>query len=302
MNARDLIEDNVQLVSLPEVCLRIQQLADDPHADMNEFARLVAQDPALTTRLLKLVNSAYYGFPGRIDTLSRAINLVGIAELRNLTLAMAAMDVFGGLENERFDMLRFWRHSVYCALAARFLAKRARVLHAERLFIAGLLHDVGRLLIFSLLPEPSARVLQRMNTGEDVCAAEQAVLTFDHAQVGYELLSLWQLPKELCVAVGCHHAPEHAKVAQLETTLVYLANHIALQVERAANDRTSPRYDPFGGFTDPNILDDLAARPLLDGIAAEHWRCARLEPAVVDEAVAAAAADFDELLNILYSV
>ena len=78
---------------------RIQQLADNPHADMAEFAQLVAQDPALTTRLLKLVNSAYYGFPGRIDTLSRAVNVVGIAELRNLTLAMAATEVFGGLEN-----------------------------------------------------------------------------------------------------------------------------------------------------------------------------------------------------------
>lgn len=302
MNPRDLIKDNVQLLSLPEVCLRIQQLADDPHADMNEFAQLVAQDPALTTRLLKLVNSAYYGFPGRIDTLSRAINLVGIAELRNLTLAMAAMEVFGGLENERFDMLRFWRHSVYCALVARFLAKRARVLHAERLFIAGLLHDVGRLLVFSLLPEAAGRIVQRTAQGEDVSLAERAELGFDHAQVGYELLSLWQLPRELCVAVACHHAPQDAELAQLESTLVYLANVVAVQVEAAANNRASARFEPFGGFTDPAALDDPVARPLVDAVAAVHWQSARLEPAVVTDAVAAAAADFDELLNILYSV
>ena len=302
MHARDLIQDNVQLLSLPEVCLRIQQLADDPHADMADFAQLVAQDPALTTRLLKLVNSAYYGSPGRIDTLSRAVNMVGIAELRNLTLAMAAMEVFGGLENERFDMLSFWRHSVYCALLARFLAKRARVLHAERLFIAGLLHDVGRLLIFSLLPEPSARVLQRTARGEEVCAAEQAELGFDHAEVGHELLSLWQLPRELCVAVGSHHAPERAETARLETTLVHLANQIAHQVEIIAQDRSSPRYDPFGGFTNPNILKDVAGRPLLEAIPASTWSQAGLEAEVVDAAVAAAAPDFDELLNILYSV
>lgn len=302
MHAHDLIHDNVQLLSLPEVCLRIQQLADDPHADMVDFAQLVSQDPALTTRLLKLVNSAYYGFPGRVDTLTRAVKLVGIAELRNLTLAMAAMEVFGGLENERFDMLGFWRHSVYCALLARFLAKRARVLHAERLFIAGLLHDVGRLLIFGLLPERAAMILQRLVRGEDVCAAERAELGFDHAEVGYELLTLWRLPQTLCSAVANHHHSEPPPDARLETSLVHIANLIAHQVETIAQDRSSPHYDPFGGFTHPQILADVQERPLIDAIAPTLWAASGLSAEVVDAAVAAAAADFDEILNILYRV
>lgn len=302
MQAHDLIHDNVQLLSLPEVCLRIQQLADDPRADMTEFAQLVSQDPALTTRLLKLVNSAYYGFPGRVDTLTRAVNLVGIAELRNLTLAMAAMEVFGGLENERFDMLGFWRHSVYCALLARFLAKRARVLHAERLFIAGLLHDVGRLLIFGLLPERAAMILQRLVRGEEVCAAERAELGFDHAEVGHELLALWCLPQALCSATAHHHRDEPPQDARLETSLVHIANHIAHQVESTAQDRSSPRYDPFGGFTRPDILADLPERPIVDSIAPAMWAASGLSTEVVDAAVAAAAADFDEILNIIYRV
>ena len=302
MPARALIHDNVQLVSLPEVCLRIQQLAEDPHADMAEFGQLVSQDPALTTRLLKLVNSAYYGFPGRIDTVSRAVNLVGIAELRNLTLAMAAMEVFGGLENERFDMLGFWRHSVHCALLARFLAKRARILHAERLFIAGLLHDVGRLLISSLLPERSARILQRVAEGEQVFEAERGELGYDHTEIGYELLTLWRLPRELCVAVALHHRPQDAEQACLEASLVYLANQIALQVESTAQDRSSPRYDPFGGFTNPGILEGTTARPFIEAVPEELWRRSGLDATVVEEAVAAAAVDFDEILNILYSV
>lgn len=302
MHAHDLIHENVQLLSLPEVCLRIQQLADDPRADMTEFAQLVSQDPALTTRLLKLVNSAYYGFPGRVDTLTRAVNLVGIAELRNLTLAMAAMEVFGGLENERFDMLGFWRHSVYCALLARFLATRARVLHAERLFIAGLLHDVGRLLIFGVVPERAALILQQITRGAEVCAAERAELGFDHAEVGHELLTLWLLPPALCSAVACHHRDEPPPDARLETSLVHIANHIAHQVEATAQDRTSPRYDPFGGFTHPLILADLPERPHIDSIAPAMWVASGLSPEVVDAAVAAAAADFDEILNILYRV
>ncbi|MBU1192637.1 MAG: HDOD domain-containing protein [Gammaproteobacteria bacterium] len=301
MHPRDLVHDNVQLLSMPEVCLRIQQLADNPYADMAEFGQLVIQDPALTTRLLKLVNSAYYGFPGRVDTISRAVNLVGIAELRNLTLAMAAMEVFGGLENEHFDMLGFWRHSVYCALVARFLAKQARVLHAERLFIAGLLHDVGRLLIFSLLPDESARIQQRMNEGEEVCAAERGELGFDHAQVGYELLSLWQIPKELRIAVAFHHLPDVAEEARLEATLVALANQIAHQVETLAKENATALRDPFGGFTNPRILDDTEL-PIIEAIPAVYWTQAGLSAGVVNAAVAATAADFDEVLNILYSV
>lgn len=301
MHPRDLVTDNVQLLSLPEVCLRIQQLADDPYADMAEFGQLVIQDPALTTRLLKLVNSAYYGFPGRVDTISRAVNLVGIAELRNLTLAMAAVEVFGGLENEHFDMLGFWRHSVYCALVARFLAKQAHVLHAERLFIAGLLHDVGRLLIFSLLQDESARIQQRMEQGEEVCAAERKELGFDHAQVGYELLSLWQIPKELRIAVAFHHLPEVAEEARLEATLVALANQIAHQVEALAKKNVSPLGDPFGAFTNAHILDG-AELPIIEAIPAAYWAQAGLSAGVVNEAVAATAEDFDEVLNILYSV
>lgn len=300
MHARDLVCDNVQLLSLPEVCLRIQQLADDPHADMAEFGQLVIQDPALTTRLLKLVNSAYYGFPGRVDTISRAVNLVGIAELRNLSLAMAALEVFGGLENERFDMLGFWRHSVYCALLARYLAKQAGVLHAERLFIAGLLHDVGRLLIFSLLPDESALIQLRMDRGEEVCAAERSELGFDHAAVGYELLSLWQLPKELRIAVAFHHLPEVAEEAVFEATLVALSNQIALQVETLAERNTTPLRDPFSGFTNPHIVEDVET-PIIAAIPARCWTQAHLSPAVVGQAVAATAADFDEVLNILYS-
>ncbi len=301
MHAHDLVHENVQLLSLPEICLRIQQLASNPHAEMGEFAELVSQDPALTIRLLKLVNSAYYGFPGRVDTLTRAINLVGIAELRNLSLAMAAMEVFGGLECERFDMFSFWRHSVYCALLARFLAKRAGVLHGERLFIAGLLHDVGRLLIFSLLPERAAVILQRTVHGEAVCSAERAELGFDHAEVGFELLMLWRLPTALCSAVAYHHnaSPQDAP---LETSLVLIANHIAHQVESVAHDRGGAKYNPFGDYTNPQVLAELPERALIDNIAPAMWAAAGLTPAVVDAAVAAAAVDFDEILNILYRV
>lgn len=301
MSPRELVQGNVQLLSLPEVCLRIQQLADDPYADISEFAQLVAQDPALTTRLLKLVNSAYFGCSGRVDTISRAVNLVGIAELRNITLAMAALEVFGGFEHEHFDLLGYWRHSVYTALTARCLARRAGVLHAERLFTAGLLHDIGRLLIFNLLPESAARIRQCTDQGMDACEAERAELGFDHAEAGSALLELWRLPKELCITVALHHAPETAPAARLETAAVHIANQITRQVEALAPDE-KPRSDPFSAWTDPAALAAAETLPHIDAITATIWSQAGLAPAVVGEAVAAAARDFDEVLDILYSV
>lgn len=301
MHARDLVYGNIKLLSLPEVCLRIQQLADDPEAEMAEFSRLVAQDPALTVRLLRLVNSAYYGFPGRVDTITRAVNLIGIAELRYVTLAMAAMEVFGGFENERFDLLGFWRHAVYCALTGRFLARRAHILHGERLFIACLLHDVGRLVIFNLLPETAARIERRMQAGEAVCEAERAELGYDHAEVGYELLSLWQLPKELRIAVAMHHLPEVANEARLETCLTHLANGIAHQVEAVAVARARPGADPFDAYTDPQILEGVEQLAYIDALSPQAWSHTGLTRAALAPAVAATAADFEEVLNLLYN-
>ncbi len=296
-----LVRDNIQLVSLPEVCMQVQTMADNPNCGADDLGRLIAKDTALTTKLLRLVNSAFYGFTSKVETVNRAVSLVGIAELRNITLAASAAEVFADISADLMDMVSFWRHSVFTGLVARKLAAECHVLHHERLFTAGLLHDVGRLLIFMRLPEKASEILaaERRDHG-DLYELERAVLGFDHAQAGAELLTFWQLPPALCAAVRYHHQPQEADDAQLEAAIVHLANAITHYLEHADAHNPSPYYDPYGPLLNPRraleeglVVAEIPADPYV-------WKHKGLSRANLEGIIIESAHDFDEVLDLFY--
>lgn len=301
MRIDDLIQRNETILSLPEVCVRIQLLADDPDAELNDFAQVVIQDPAFTAQLLKRVNSAYYGFPARVATVSRAIGLIGIRELRSLSLAMSAVEVFKGQPLRGYDMLTFWRHAVFTALLARGLARRASVLHEERLFIAGLLHDIGHLVIFTQLPEAAA-VLSRpvIDHAPRLCEMERETLGWDHAELGGALLRFWQLPEELSLAVQYHHSPLQVTRAARETALVSLANSITHAIEQQAAAEAGEAYDPYSRFLEIDKAVAASVFGSLSTIPDALWTQAGVGESVVPECVRAASEQFDDLLQALY--
>ncbi|MCA1806025.1 MAG: HDOD domain-containing protein [Xanthomonadaceae bacterium] len=298
---QSLLSDNIQLVSLPEVCMQVQVMAEDPNCGADDLGRLIAKDTALTSRLLKLVNSAFYGFSSRVETVSRAVSLVGIAELRNITLAASAAEVFADIPGDLMDMVSFWRHSVFTGLVARKLAAECHVLHHERLFTAGLLHDVGRLLIFMRLPEQASEILAsgREDHG-DLCELERAILGFDHAEAGAELLHHWKLPPALCSAIRHHHAPRQASEAPLEAAILHLANAITHYLELSDTQHPSPYYDPYGALLNPR-------RALEEGLVVaaipadpEIWQHKGLAKADLEGIIIESAHDFDEVLDLFY--
>lgn len=298
MQAAELVADNIELVSLPEVCDRVQDLADDPHVTAVQMGRVLSQDTALTGRLLKLVNSARYGRTARIETASRAISVLGLAELRNLALAASAAEMFAQVPDDLVDMVTFWKHSVYCALVAKQLAASAGVLHPERLFVAGLLHDVGLLLILTKCPEQAREILDDPRYRRyDPRVAEQAVLGFDHADVGRELACAWRLSEPLQATVGCHHDPGQAGAAALEAALVHIANAVTHHIDIGCNDIGSSYYDPYR----PLLEADLPSLPeRLPGLDPKAWELARISPTAIGAAVRAAAENFESVLNIIY--
>lgn len=303
MNIDELIHRNETILSLPEVCLRIQMLAEDPDADLEDFAAVVSQDPAFTAQLLKRVNSAYYGFPARVSTVSRAIGLIGIRELRTLSLAMSAVEVFKGQPMHGYDMLVFWRHAVFTALLGRELARRAGVLHAERLFIAGLLHDIGHLVLFSQLPEAAAGLNRAVLEHDDhLCELERAQLGWDHAELGGALLRFWRLPEELCLAVEHHHAPLSVTGAARETALVSLANSITHAIERQATVTDNDVYDPYTHFIDIDKAVAASVFTTLAAIPEAVWVQAGVGESVIPECAREASGQFDDLLQTLYGV
>ncbi|NIP73361.1 MAG: HDOD domain-containing protein [Gammaproteobacteria bacterium] len=294
MHARDLVADNVELMSLPEICIRVQLMAEDPACSAKGLGRLISNDPALTARLLKLVNSAYFGRRAPVETVSRAVTIVGIRELQALTLAASAVEVFERVPIHLVDMVSFWRHSVFCALVAGRLGARCAVLHHERLFVAGLLHDVGRLLMLARLPEQAAEALTAAGEGWQ---QERQALGFDHAAVGAELLSLWGLPASLQAAVRWHHAPGEADEASLEAALVHLADAATHALEEVGLVREPAGYDPFGHLLEPVWAPQSDRLAAADGAS---WTLTGLDREDVADAVAEAAEGFEQVLAVIY--
>ncbi|MBI3562760.1 MAG: HDOD domain-containing protein [Gammaproteobacteria bacterium] len=233
----ELVSGVVRLVSLPEVCIRVNEMLEDPKINANDIGKVICQDTGLTARLLKIVNSSFYGFPSRIETVSRAVTVIGLRELRGLVLAASAVEAFSKIPNDVLNMVKFWRHSVYCGVVAKLLAQRCHVLHSERLFVAGLLHDIGKLIISHRLPGEAREILrlQKENQGSDL-ELERQVLGFDHAMVGGELLKVWQMPKTLMYAVRHHHQPQESDDAIIDVALVHIANGLTFVAEQGLEE------------------------------------------------------------------
>src|ERR1035438_10349329 len=158
-NITELVKGVGDLVTLPDVFIRIDQLVEDPDSTIDDIVKVVSQDPSFTVRLLRIANSPFYGFSSTIETVSRAVTLIGTSHVRNLALSTSVSRTFAGLPNELVSMDNFWHHSLYCALTARILAHRVRKSDPEAVFTAGLLHDIGELVIFNRLPKEAKETL-----------------------------------------------------------------------------------------------------------------------------------------------
>lgn len=239
MSPELLVRDVAGLISLPDVCVRVKEMVEDTSYSAADIGKVVSKDAALTARLLRIVNSAFYQFPSRIETVSRAVTIVGNRELRDLVFAATVAGIFEKISSDLIDIEAFWRHAVYSGIFSRIIAQKCRVLHNERLFIAGLMHDIGRLIIAYKLPKESREILQYMKQmSVPLFVAEREILGFDHAQVGAELMKTWSLPESHQAAALYHHNPARAKDFRLEASIVYVANLITELAETGEHDTT----------------------------------------------------------------
>ena len=267
------------LVSLPEVFMRIREVLSDPGSTVEEAAAVISKDPSLTAKLLKLVNSAFYARtlrvsgglpPGPVDTLSRAVMLLGLNQLSTLAMGVSVMPLFKDIPAGCIDMRQFWRHSIGVGLVAKLLAVRLSDPSPERFFVAGLLHDIGRLVLFKQTPEAAGAAMAAASaSGKHLVAVERELLGFDHAELGGMLLRKWRFPESLEQAVWRHHAPATAE-APLEASIVCVADAVAgATLPGCSGERLVPRYDHAA------------------------WEAVRLTPADLPELVETAEAHFE---------
>jgi HD-like signal output (HDOD) protein len=224
----ELVKRAPELATLPEVYVRVRDVLADPTSSHEAVAAAITTDPALSARLLRIANSAFYGRPGSISTIARAVGLLGTQQVHDLVLATAVIQGFGGLADGAASPRRFWFNSLTTACAAKLLAEHCHILDSERLFVAGLLAQVGQLLLHQALPEAMAEILREAD-GDigDVAVRQQAQFGFDYAAVSGELFAAWQLPQALVAPIHHHTTPSAVPAAELEASIVHIAVHLS---------------------------------------------------------------------------
>ena len=234
LTPQGLVHSIEDLVTLPEVALRIARMVEDPSSSATDIGREISHDAALTARLLRIANSPALGHPGKIATISRAITVLGVRQVRDLTVGLTAIRTFEGISNELVTMESFWRHSFQCAVAAGQVAARRGRSPDDSPFVAGLLHDIGQLVLFSRAPVPARQaLLMSVDSADDqgLFLCEREVMGFDHGAVGLALAQKWGLPRSLQECIEFHHEPERAEGHPLEVATVHIANSAAVLAE-----------------------------------------------------------------------
>lgn len=223
----DVVAEARSLVSLPDIYFQLNEMIRDSRYSMADIGRVISKDPALSARLLRLVNSSFYGFQSRVETISRAVTIVGSDDLTNLVLATCVVDRFVNIPSDLEDMTAFWMRSVHCAVVCKMLGQKSTSSNIERFFLAGLLRDIGLLVMYQVMPMQMAKVLFAINRDRRLLAEfERQIVGFTHADVGRELLKSWQLPESLHEVVGCSLLPDEAVKFKLDAHLLSVAGRL----------------------------------------------------------------------------
>ncbi|ADH84972.1 HDOD domain-containing protein [Desulfurivibrio alkaliphilus] len=255
---RKALREVKNLPTLPGIISKLTKMADDPDTTTEQMGRTISKDHILAAKLLKLVNSAFYGFPQRISSLSSAIILLGFNVIKSLIISAS---IFELMEDQDMEL---WEHSLGCAVVCNVLAKRLGVSDPEEVSTAGLIHDLGKVAIKMELPgeseQVSALVVSRqINRFE----AERELLGLDHAEVGGWLAKSWNLPAKLVEPISCHHDPSLAKAEPLAAAIVHFADIV---------------IRGMGYGHGPDIW--------VPALAPRAWELLRLKPVDIDEMLA----------------
>lgn len=222
-----ITESIIGLPTLPTVVSKMIELVDNPRTSAASLSRLISTDQALTARLLKLANSAYYGFPREISTVNMAIVVLGFNTVKDMGLSLSVFDAFKNQENTpSFDIAKFWEHSIACGIASRMLARNYRSRFAGEAFVAGLLHDIGKVILNQYFHKEFVMIMEKTSGGMTLEEAEDSVIGIRHSQIGAWLAEKWNLPKLISETIEFHHTPWNTKKEPLFVATVCLADYL----------------------------------------------------------------------------
>lgn len=266
---RQVTEKIIGLPTLPVIVTQLISLLGDPRSSARQVAQLISTDQALTAKILKVANSAFYGFPREIATVQLAIVVLGFEQVKNLSLSVAVLKRFSsGTEHRLFDRQRFWDHAIGCGVAGRMLARKFRPRMEGEAFVAGVLHDLGKLILIEYFPDAFSEALELAEAeGMTIAEAEDRVLGVTHADVGGWLAEKWNLPPSLVNAIAYHHRPGDLEKPEDLVWFVHVANAMVRHHQvGASGDQRGARLHPRVAETfrrgqacdDEDLLDRLS--------------------------------------------
>jgi HD-like signal output (HDOD) protein len=231
--AKEIVAKVHDLAALPGAYAKVRGLVEDPNSSPDHLARVIATDPAITARLLRLANSAFWGRRGRIETVTRAVRMLGMNHVHDLVLATSVTTAFKGLDPTVTDIGRFWRGSVYRALVTAALGTKREFVDVERLFLEGLLSDIGHLVMYQSIPTFAAEAEKRARAEPwRLAEVETALIGCDYAELGCVLAEEWMLPECFSQTIAYQNKPWASTTHGLEASFVYVARWLSHRLLR----------------------------------------------------------------------
>jgi HD-like signal output (HDOD) protein len=220
----ELISQTTELVSLPDIYVRIKAVIYDPNSTMTDVADVLSHDPAICARMLKVANSAFFGAPSRVETVKAAIRLLGTQQVHDLVLAATITKTFPDIPGNLISMEDFWINSLRCGLLARLLAEQCNSRDGERFFLASLLHDMGHLIMYQTVPEESQEALiTARQDNRPLYMVERDIVGCDYGQVGSQLMQSWNFPENWVQAVRYQNEPADVQDFSFEASIMHLS-------------------------------------------------------------------------------
>ena len=228
----EITQKVIDIPALPMIVNDIMMITEDPDSTIQDIEKTIMKDQSLTARILRLANSAHYGYPRRISTISEASVLLGFQAIRSIALTASVngllmKEVKGyGLEENQL-----WKQSQSTAIIARHIAKKVRFSKIDQAYVAGLLRDIGKVVVSYYLTENFKQIMDMVeNKNMSFLDAEEQVLGFHHGQVGAHVAKKWNLPDDLVEAIAYHHSPEKATINFKLTSIIHVADAIVMMM------------------------------------------------------------------------
>jgi HD-like signal output (HDOD) protein len=260
-----IIADAVNAIShiatLPEITLKIIELVENPRSTAQDLNKLISNDPALVARILKVVNSAFYGLPGQIGSINRAIVLLGLNAVKNIVIAASLAKLFrGGRVSPHFSAKDLWSHSIAVGVMSKMIVQKLNNTLPDEAFLAGLIHDIGILVELQAFREPLVEIAERASNATETSGKyielEVSVIGVDHQQLGAGLTSKWKFPRSFQYVTGHHHNPlALAPDCRWLTCVVHVADHVVAGMNLGYT--LTCKNDPV----DPAVLAELGLTP-----------------------------------------